>query len=92
MDHQIAAGSCQQYNLKSEYNRKSRHHPGVIKVITATVTYAWRTKDAAVPFPQESITGINKTVRDGHITVTLLAPFKLLEQLEIAWNNYCFSC
>lgn len=40
-------------------------------------TYAWGTKNTAVPFLEESVGGIYEAKRDGHISVTFLAHFEL---------------
>jgi len=55
-------------------------------------THTGGTENAAVPFLQEGICGIHETKRDGHVSVTLLADFKLLQEFEISRNNDCFAC
>ena len=49
------------------------------------------TKDSAVPFLKKSVARVYETVGDRYIAMTLLTSFELFQELEVAWDYYCFS-
>jgi hypothetical protein len=61
------------------------------KTCCNTKTHARRTQNATVPFRQKSVAGIHQTEGNTHITMALLAPFQLFEELEVARDDHNLS-
>jgi hypothetical protein len=59
--------------------------------IPNTKTYPTGSQNAAIPVRQESVARIDQPKGKGHVSGPFLAFLKLLQELEVPWNNHSFT-